>query len=250
VAGVRTGADAWLRPLGGDLDAAVALVCLPHAGGAAAFYAPWAALLPAGVRLFGVQYPGRMDRLREDGIVDMAVMAGRVTDAVREKWSRPIALFGHSLGAAIAYEVALRLEGDGAAALAGLFVSGQGAPSTMRPGSRHHDPDDKLWAVMLALGGIDVHHANNTEFRSLVLPAFRSDLRLVETYGPRPVAPVHAPLIVFRGDADPQVSPDAAAAWAQFAAGRFDLHVLPGGHFFVAAQAASVVGRITSLLVS
>ena len=242
MAGVRV--NPWLRHLGGDPNAPAALVCFPHAGGSASFFRPWRAMLPNGCRLLGVQYPGRMDRLREPFPEDLPDLADQVAAAVAAHCHGRICLFGHSMGAAVAYEVALRLE-RGSRPLARLFVSGLAAPDRLRPRTRHRSRDAELWQALVEVGGVDAQLAANAEFRELILPAFRSDLRLIETYGPRPVVPVKAPLRAFSGVDDPQVSTEEAAGWSRFTTAGFDLHLLPGGHFFLVDAADVILATIS-----
>jgi pyochelin biosynthetic protein PchC len=151
-----------------------------------------------------------------------------------------VALFGHSFGATVAYEVALRRTP------VALFVSAQPAPHRMRPGTRHRGTDDELWAAMTAIGGVTDAPSRAPEFRELVVPPFRADLTAAETYGPRPPMPVPAPLHALAGDGDRQLGPDDVRQWRAVAGGGFRATVLSGGHFFVTERAAEVVGEVTS----
>ena len=106
----------------------VRLVAFPPAGAAASFFRPWTRFLPQGVELLGVQYPGREDRLLEPHPPDLHALADTIAAALGGRAGVPLALFGHSLGAAIAYEVAHRLQVQATARVVHVYLSGRPAP--------------------------------------------------------------------------------------------------------------------------
>ncbi|MGX7674577.1 thioesterase II family protein [Plantactinospora sp. DSM 117369] len=209
------------------------LVCLPYAGGSAAAYRGWTSLLPHDVELLAVQYPGRQDRLGELCVDDLPRMADLVTGALRSELGCDVAVFGHSMGAAIAYEVALRLEILHGVQVAHVFVSANAAPNRRSARQLHRASDDELVAEMSRLGAADMWLLADEDMRELVLPAFRSDLRLIETYRHRPGALLSAPMTVYAGEADADVGVGDVAAWREFTTGPSELRVFPGGHFFL-----------------
>lgn len=227
----------WLRRFGG---AAVAgdrthLVCLPHAGGNAAFYRPWTRLLPPWVAPIAVQYPGRMDRIAEPPPTDMDALAADIAAAIDDDAvPAPFALFGHSLGASVAYEVAVRLTAAGRPPVH-LFVSGRPAPHRGRTGAlarRHLATDERLWREVVTLGGTDPELADNPQVRDLAVPVLRADYRLAETYHRTAPVVLDCPVTALFGRDDADTRPHEIGAWAHVAAGRFELHDFPGGHFY------------------
>ena len=124
----------WIRRYRPAPEAAVRLVCLPHAGGSASYYLPMAQALAPGADVLAAQYPGRQDRYAEPPSESVRELAERIVEAVGGD-DRPLALFGHSMGAVVAYEMALQLEAAGRAPVR-LFVSGRRAPSALRDGRR------------------------------------------------------------------------------------------------------------------
>src|SRR6059058_3650797 len=102
----------WLRRFGPVLDSGVRLICFPHAGGSASAYVPLARALAPEVEVLAVQYPGRQDRRHEPPIEDVNRLADLAADVLPTDSARPYALFGHSMGALVAYETALRLSQD------------------------------------------------------------------------------------------------------------------------------------------
>lgn len=103
----------WIRRYSPVTDARARLLCLPHAGGSAPFYLPFARALAPDVDVLTVQYPGRQDRRHEPCIDSITDLADSLTGEVLPWADRPLAIFGHSMGAMIAFELALRLERQG-----------------------------------------------------------------------------------------------------------------------------------------
>ena len=239
----------WLRRYVPRPDAALKLVCLPHAGGAASFFRSWAHRLPPSVELLAVQYPGREDRLLEPHLDEMERLADAVADAVAPVLDRPAALFGHSMGAAVAYEVAQRLEERLDRPLAHLFVSGHVAPDSLRTRSVHLASDDVLWDEVRRLNGTNKDVLAQRELRSLVLPYLRSDYRVSETYRPGPPRPLRCPVTVLLGDRDPEVTVDEAAGWSKVTTGACELLVFPGGdHFYLVPEQAATIAALVRRL--
>jgi pyochelin biosynthetic protein PchC len=245
--GSRSGA--WFRCYRPHPGARQRLVCLPHAGGSASFFRRWHDAMPESVELHVVQYPGREDRLGERCIDDMGVLADEITRALRPLLGRPAALFGHSMGAAVAHEVARRLEAEHGFVPARLFVSGRPAPHRATPGAIHLQGDEGLLADVRRLGGTRGAVLDDPDLRDLVLPAIRSDYRLIERYRPEAGGRLlHAPVVAYRGDRDPDVDRDEAAAWAETTTGGFELRELPGDHFYLVDRRDELIGDVLARL--
>ncbi|MDF2704664.1 thioesterase II family protein [Nonomuraea muscovyensis] len=234
----------WLRRLRPVSAPWVRLLCFPHAGGNAYFYNAWRAELPPDVELYAVQYPGRLDRLGDPFMEDMERMADAVAQAAYLLTGVPVALFGHSLGAAVAYETARRMRRPPAH----LFVSGQPAPDRHRGGTKHLAGDEVLWQELSRLGGASPEVIGNAELREEFLPVMRSDYRLAETYRARPGPPLDCPVTAVIGDRDSEVDEDEARSWERYTSASFALRVFPGGHFYLNPPGPRLIDAIVTRL--
>lgn len=243
--------DSWIRHYQPISPGRIRLACFPHAGGAASFYAPMSRALSGETDVLAVQYPGRQDRRREPLIGDIATLADRAADALRP-WHEagPLAFFGHSMGAVVAFETARRLEQRGAGGPLVLFASGRRAPGHSLPETVHQRDDAGLITELRALSGTDSTLFDDDELLRSVLPAIRSDYRAVETYRAEPGASVGCPVVALVGDRDPRVSVADAARWAEHTTGGFSRRVFPGGHFYLSEQAPAVLAEVRGTLLS
>ncbi|BBC29256.1 hypothetical protein SGFS_005470 [Streptomyces graminofaciens] len=240
--------EEWIRRNHPDPAGKVRLVCLPHAGGSASFFFSMSTKLSPGIDVLAVQYPGRQDRRHEACIDNIPELADQIFTALRPLDDLPLALFGHSMGAVLAYEVALRMERAGLPSPVRLFASGRRAPSRYRDERVHEKSDAEVAAELRTLGGISPELLADPEIIAMIMPAVRGDYRAVETYRHDPDGRLTCPVTVLTGDADPRVSIEEAQAWREHTTGPTDLHVLPGGHFFLVDHSEKVVELLTRTL--
>ena len=242
--------ERWFRLFHEAPHAEVTLICAPHAGGAASAYYSLARRLAPFAEVWAVQYPGHQDRLSESTITDVHELAQELVDHLPKDADRPLALFGHSMGALVAFEAANRLSARGDV-IEALFVSGRRAPSLPQPSTDrplHKLPDNDFLAEVSRLGGIPADLLGNAEFREIVLPSLRGDYEAVETYRMRPGQALRSPIHACYGDVDPTVTQTEAAQWAAHTEAEFTARQYSGGHFYLneheEALAADIVSRL------
>ncbi|MFI1968795.1 thioesterase II family protein [Streptomyces cinnamoneus] len=244
----------WFLRFPQDPACRTRLVCFPHAGGAASYYVPYARALSPEVDVLAVQYPGRQNRYSEAHIEDIGTLADEIAAALEPWLDLPTALFGHSMGAVLAFEVTRRLERRGDFDAARLFVSGCPAPSRRREETFRKldgDLDDNgVIAELRALSGTNAAVFENEELLRLTLPTIRSDYTAVRNYRAEPGAAVRAPVTVLAGDSDHRTTPDELQAWQTHTTATCDVHTFTGGHFFINDHAGEIVGLITDRLLT
>ncbi|MEW5352131.1 MULTISPECIES: thioesterase II family protein [unclassified Streptomyces] len=236
----------WIRRFHPKPDRRMVLVALPHAGGSASYFHPLSAALGDDVEVLAVQYPGRQDRRHEALVPSVHDLADHIARALMP-WAGPIALFGHSMGATVAYEVARRLQQCGSPAAA-LIVSARRAPSVERADGFHELDDDALLREVLLLGGSDAALALDEELLQLTLPVLRNDFRAVAAYRCTHTEPLTTPITALVGSDDPRVSVAEVGEWRRHTDEAFSLRVFDGGHFYLAEHAGAVIEVLRSTL--
>jgi surfactin synthase thioesterase subunit len=222
------------------------LICLPHAGAGAVAYADWIPLLPPEIELVAVQLPGRQNRIAEEPFTAVGPLVSTLTHALRPVLDRPYAIFGHSCGAALAFELAKALRARGRRGPDQLFMSAQPAPGFTGVRQLSSLPDDEFRAEMLALGGIDREILEDPFVLDSLLPVLRTDFALWEGHRTAPSEPLDCPLTVLCGDDDPRTPPDSVAGWQAHTNAEFYARFYPGGHFyFLESGAADVVSFLS-----
>ncbi|MFL4495818.1 thioesterase II family protein [Streptomyces sp. VTCC 41912] len=228
-------------------DPRLRLICLPQAGGSAGSFAPWRLVPPAGVELATVELPGRGVRSAERLPDTLEELADAVIDGIRDEFDQPYALFGHSFGALLGYEIAVRIARRGLPSPRALLVSAARAPHTpvRRRVSDLADPELLGW--LDGFGGFPPELARYPAYLRYALRTVRRDLALTECYLAAGPARVGCPLHVFGGADDPLVSGADLARWRDCAAAGFTLRSLPGGHDYP-FTGASALDAIVSVL--
>jgi pyochelin biosynthetic protein PchC len=161
---------------------------------------------------------------------------------------KPLAFFGHSMGASVAYEVALRIERDKERGPQQLFVSGRSGPGSVVKGRRLADaPDAELIADLQSLGGTRASVLEDPELRALALPAVRADYRLIERYEASR-STVSAPIVAYSGEGDAGVGQDGVDAWASVTCSSFARRSFPGGHFYLVDHVRELIDDILARL--
>ncbi|MFD0423972.1 thioesterase II family protein [Streptomyces parvus] len=226
-------------------DEDTVLICLPFAGAGPSFFTPWQKRAPEGLRILPLSLPGREKRFPEPAY-DAAAPAvddayAQVTAALGgadgDGTGGPVVLFGHSMGAVLAYELAHRIErAGGPVRLAALVVSGAPGPWTPRTDRADGLPDEEFAARVRAFAGYDHPALADPEMRELLLPALRADVRLHETYVPSTDRPLSVPVLSVRGREDTLVGAAEAAEWGRATTGKLTVAEPAGGHMYLAER--------------
>lgn len=223
------------------------LFCFPHAGGGASVFREWYRSLPEEIEVCAVQLPGRENRLRDQPIANMVDLIGQLSDVLEPALDRPYALFGHSMGALIAFEFARRSQQVQNAPLQ-LFLSGRNAPKIAYPheleNPRHRLSKDALIDELRLIHGTPTEILDNQELMAALLPTLRADFALVETYAYGKGQPLSCPIHAFGGDDDTFTSRAGLDSWAEETEGAFQADILPGDHFFIASQRPALLRHI------
>ena len=207
-------------------------------GGATATYRAWAQALPDAVELCICQLPGREARFGEPCLTLVAPAVEAAVASLQQLAPfaprLPVALFGHSLGALLAYETARVLTARDNPRPLHLFVSGHRGPHLpRRRPSLHTRCDAELLVALQLFGGSPASVLANPDLMRLLLPIIRADLAMAESYEHQAGEPLACPVTAFGGESDPEANQDELAAWSHQTTGRFRMRLLPGDHFYL-----------------
>lgn len=223
-----------------------------HAGGSYSIFRGLSAALPDSIEARMVCYPERMALHRAPLPDDMLGLSRLLTEQISPLLDKPFALFGHSMGGQVAYQIMLDLLARRARQPIWLGVSAFEAPSRARKRCRerslHLYSDDALRQHLEALGAMPaaiLEEAAWRQFSTLI----RKDLRLFERWTFEPASPTLAtPLTAFVGDRDPLVGAAGCGLWAYFTHRWQGLKVLCGDHFYFLDQPAQTARHIETAI--
>jgi surfactin synthase thioesterase subunit len=209
------------------------LYIFPHTGGSAEFYVPFARAFTGGTKCVAVQYPGKRagkDLSQYSSIPDLA---DRLCAMLKpeEVAAGEVAFFGHSMGALLAFEVALRFERAGNP-IAALFVSASAAPGLLRRVANLQGSDAQLLTMVSQVTGANPEFLNNEHFAATILPTLRG-LKAVTAYESPPESKVSCPIHALMADNDELGTEELMAPWEQRTTASFGLTVFPGDHFYI-----------------
>ncbi|WP_206797401.1 thioesterase II family protein [Amycolatopsis sp. MtRt-6] len=239
----------WFPADVGAGSAGCMLFCFPHGGGGAEQFRRWKADMPPHIELVPVLMPGRESRFAEPLLTSVAAVVAAIVEPLTACARRPFALFGHSMGALLAYETAAALADRGLPP-SHLIVSGHHPPHLPSRAPVLHDSADQEFAERLAeMGGMPADLLRNPEMMDFLLPRFRADFEICETYRYAPRPPIPVPVTVLAGREDPAVDVSELGRWGELTTEGADVHVLDGGHFWnTGPQEAGVRALVVSSL--
>lgn len=225
---------AWVSCPRPNPRAALRLFCFPYAGGGPQIYYRWPPALPATVEVCPVQFPGRGSRLAEPPFTRLAPLVQVLATALAPLFTKPFAFFGHSLGALLSFELARELRREGGRPPEHLFVSACEAPQ--KPRTRppiHRLPEPAFLEEVRRLNGTPREVLEIPELVELIVPVLRADFALIEGYAFVSEPPLDCAITVFGGLDDDLTSRDGLWAWREQTTASFQVHLLPGDHFFI-----------------
>lgn len=230
----------------------IRLYCLPYAGGSAQrIYDGWQHRLPRHLEVVPLELPARGTRTGERPVTRMGGLVSDVLRQVLPAAGEPYALFGHSLGGTLAFEVARELEQEHGRVPVKLLVSGtRAADADGEPDVDFLLPDDAFLERIRQFGGTPPEVLADDGLMELLLPVIRADFAAAAQWRYRPGPPLSCPITVFGGTRDEQVAADGLAGWGKHTAANCRVHLLPGGHFYVDEMSERLVALVAEELPS
>ena len=226
----------------------VRLFCLHHAGGSAQMYRDWQRQLPE-IDLRAIELPGRGRRLAAPLLSTVVDMAATTATSIGPLMDRPFAVFGHSMGALVGFELARRLTEPARRHLQCLFVSAAAAPHVPYGHAFTGDESDaELLAHVMSLGGTPEEVGDDPELVAMLAPILRADFQAVASYRYAPGPLLACSVVAFGGRQDSSVRPDQVAAWRPYTTGSFKAFLVDGDHFFIRNNPSEVLTIVDRVL--
>jgi medium-chain acyl-[acyl-carrier-protein] hydrolase len=222
------------------------LFCFPYAGAGAAIFRTWADLLPPDIELCVPVLPGRDARVAEAAIPEMGPLVDSLIGQMAPRLTLPYAMFGHSMGAFVAFDLAHEIVRRGVAGPFHLFVSAQRGPRLPYPETPiFHLPDDRFLAGVIArYKNIPKPVMEQQDFMRVLLRILRADFTIVEAYTYRAQSRLACPITVFGGSDDDRITAGQLEAWSMETSDRCTIHLVSGGHFFMDSARAQLLALI------
>ncbi len=223
----------WLIPIR-QSGGVCRLLCIPYAGGASHIFYKWKTLLDDTIDAYSVQLPGRGKRLQEAAVTNLGEVVMPLAIALEPLLDKPLAIFGHSMGGLIAFELARQCRHLYGVLPIQLFLSGCRGPKQIGLDQAYSQLDDSAFLhAVNRYGSIPNEVFANADLQRIVLPALRADYSIIESYQYREDAPLDCPVAVFGGLQDTHVSTADLDAWEEQTTKAFQRHLMRGGHFFL-----------------
>lgn len=218
------------------------LFCFPHAGGGPVIFFDWPKLLGPEIECVSLQSAGRGYRLQEEPLTSVEHLVAEIADDFSSFTDKPFAFYGHSFGGILAFELTRQLRRMDLPRPHHLFVAASRPPQLELPYAPIHQLADRdfVESLQARYGGIPLAIYRDPDLLEMFLPAMRADFTAYETYRFHPDEPIDIPITAFAGAEDAAIRVDSLEQWAVHTAREFELHVLPGGHFFPATCAAEL----------
>lgn len=239
---ITRSSKSWVISLERNFHAKLRLFCFPCAGGGASSFRSWAKNLSSDVEVCSIELPGRGYRLSENSYTKFEPLNKALAASILHYLDKPFAFFGHSMGGLLCFELAHLIRNNYGLNPLHLFISSRHAPQvSVNEPPIHHLPKDQLLNVLRRLDGTPKTIIENDELMDLILPAFRADCEVIETYVYTPKPPLNCPITVLGGLQDVEVSSDVLEPWRSLTNAAFSMQMFQGGHFFINSSRSLVL---------
>lgn len=230
-------------------QAELRLFCLPYAGGSTAVFSSWPKQLPNFVEMCSIQLPGRGARLKEPPHTNLIESAQSIASAIVSECDKRFALFGHSMGAMLSFEITRCLRSRYGRMPAQIFVSGRRAPHLPKTEPQTYDlPKDEFIKELQRIEGTPEAVLNNEELLQLYIPVLRADFQACQTYPYKDGPPLDCPIVAYCGTQDEEEHQQTMEAWREQTTKSFKLRMIEGNHFFLHGNETTLLRSLSEEL--
>jgi medium-chain acyl-[acyl-carrier-protein] hydrolase len=174
----------------------------------------------------------------------MGSLVEALAGAIEGYLDRPFAFFGHSMGAAVAFELARELRRRGCPLPKILIASSARAPQFRRDHSPPPPPSREEFLDQLRrLGAMPVE---DPDLLPAVLPALEADAALYRNYVYTDDPPFDFPVRAYGGADDPNIRCEHLEGWDEQTTGDFAVRMFHGGHFYLNSHREEFLSRLAA----
>ncbi len=229
------------------------LFCIPYAGGSAAYYTKWKKHLHSSIKLCPLELASRGRRYGEPLYKDLNDVIEDLYQQIQLelKNNEPYALFGHSMGSLLAYELGVKIK-EMYGEPVHYFASAGVAPHARKKSFRHKLPQEEFINLMLNYEGTPKKFFQYKELIELYIPTLRNDVRLVEEYDfdkGRLIQQFNCPVTALYGNEDKLIPAYIVEEWRKITSNELKVITFEGGHFFIHDNIKSIVDLINKTLI-
>ncbi|MBD2692146.1 thioesterase II family protein [Anabaena catenula] len=230
----KTTFNSWVTCPQPNPQAKLRLFCLPYAGGSAMVFRTWANDLPSTIEVCPLELPGRGRQMNLPPYTKMQPLVEEIAQNLTPYLDKPFAIFGHSMGGLVSFELTRLLRSDYNLTPLHLFISARNAPQ-VTPSKRpiYNLPDAEFWQEIWNFNGTPDDVMENQDIIQLFLPILRADFTVLDTYIYTIQPPLDCPISVFGGLQDKEFTDYELEAWREQTTASFSLQMLEGNHFFI-----------------
>ncbi|KAB1158712.1 thioesterase [Tenacibaculum aiptasiae] len=224
----------------------IKLFCLPYAGGGANIYEKWQIKLSEKIELCPINLAGRGNRFNDDLYRTLEEAVDDIYDMIKNDISEgEYAIFGHSMGALLAYELVQKIQSLGKRCPVHVFFSGRKPVHIPKIEKFYRDMNaQEFEQAVLGLGVTPPEIFKNTELKEIFIPLLRSDFTIAETFVNRSkIVPLNCSISALIGKEE-AITIEEAEEWRLHTTERCSVHYIDGGHFFLLSDLTSVINII------
>jgi medium-chain acyl-[acyl-carrier-protein] hydrolase len=235
-----------LRNLPSQMLDKINLYCIPYAGGSATIFMKWRRFLPSNIHVKPLELAGRGTRFKD-------IFYQSIQDAADDlfaqiDYTEPYAIYAHSMGTLIAYEVLVKITENNLTPPIDIFLSGR-YPPHLKPHKIIHDiSDEQFIDEIKGMGGTPNEIFNNKELMDIFLPVLKVDYKITEQYNQRQKITFDTDISFFYTPDDPMINRSEIEEWCQYTHGSFKVHHFTGGHFFIHQYYEKMLGIVAQTL--
>ncbi|MFM9279570.1 thioesterase II family protein [Paenibacillus jiagnxiensis] len=229
----------------------IKLFCLPYAGGSAALYMKWKSFLHPSIHIVPIELAGRGKRYSEPFYSDIEQAVHDIYEKIKDELDKlPYALFGHSMGGLLAFEIAHKIQVQEHRAPKIIFLSGKNPPHCQNHRFIHHLPNKELINEILEMGGTPKEILQHNELLEILIPILRADFTLVENYHCNKREEIlDCDLVIMNGRQDNLTKNSDMKEWSRYTKREVRTYHIDGGHFFINEHLESVLNLIHKELI-